>query len=618
MATTPGESAAPRARSLLTRHPRRAARWWHYHQPLAQIYLNQPALLRRSAAVLAAQTGAALAEVSLLVTALSTAGTGWALAGWAAASASHIALDYRLRATFNHTADAATSTLWQRLAEVATSQRGAGHGTAFTLPGAEHVPTHVASVHTAAKHHLPFILTDTVSCLSASMAAAVVVALTHSGLGVVSLVGAACAVAVVGHRALLLRAQRSTHLHHQQQATLVRLWQRMSTAATAEFTRRTGNSTREAAHVHAVARQWQNATRSSDLHRLRSGVLSRSLTAAVMVTTVAAAVSSGSSLVGVPVVFLLALQALSAASRLPDNLLAAAAALPSSQALSTLLRVPPRVAPPSRPRPLPHHAWPVLEVAGVNLRHAGGPNVLTDVQVRVGPGQALALTGAVRAGKTSLLRLLARLDDPTSGTITLAGVNLRELSFATVDAAVVLMPAVAHLEPGSVIDNVRAANPRITEQQALEALRLAGLRLDEALLARTNCTGLSSGQSRQVELARVLVSQAPVVLLDEPSTNLDPAGVQACTQVIDRLRQQGRVVVVATHNLDVLPHCTHRLHLEQGRPSAPPRPAAASNLAACNPALRPLALPVRSSAPHKPAPANNHYRVPGHSVVTRS
>ena len=211
-----------------------------------------------------------------------------------------------------------------------------------------------------------------------------------------------------------------------------------------------------------------------------------------------------------------------------------------------------------RPRPSGRLAVPArldLEACDLDYREAGRA-VLTGASLHVGPGARLAVVGPSGVGKSSLLRLLARLDHPDAGTIRLGGVDLADLDEVDLRRRVAYVPSEPGLVTGYARDVVALGRP-----VAEEGLRLLG-ELGLALSSTERVEGLSRGETARVALARALAGQPDLVILDEPTAGLDPG---ATALVLGALERSGAGVVVATHDPAVARWCEDVLELREGR-----------------------------------------------------
>jgi iron complex transport system ATP-binding protein len=194
----------------------------------------------------------------------------------------------------------------------------------------------------------------------------------------------------------------------------------------------------------------------------------------------------------------------------------------------------------------------------------GGRTVLRDVELAIAPGERMAVVGANGSGKTTLLRALAGLDAPLAGRITWDGQPLPS-GPARVRAIGVLFQD-ENATPFTVAEMVAlglgldAPPDRAQHEQVAEILH----RLDLTALARRRCSELSGGEWQRVALARALVGGARLLLLDEPSSHLDPVHRVKLRLLLDRLRPQVSVVL-ATHDLEQAAACDRVLLLAGGR-----------------------------------------------------
>ena len=212
----------------------------------------------------------------------------------------------------------------------------------------------------------------------------------------------------------------------------------------------------------------------------------------------------------------------------------------------------PEVAEPTQPKALPERGG-ALSLRAVHYAYPGGPAVLAGVDLELPAGSKLVLGGASGAGKSTLFDLLLRHQDPHAGAIRLDGIDLRELSLAELRGEVALVAQDAPLLPGSIADNIRYACPEASDELLFAAARLA--RVDEFARALpqgydtsvgTRGSALSGGQRQRIAIARALLQQPRLLLLDEATAAVDAATEAEIVTAIDQLFA-GRSRVLITH-----------------------------------------------------------------------
>ncbi|HEU4493002.1 MAG TPA: ABC transporter ATP-binding protein, partial [Rubrobacteraceae bacterium] len=197
---------------------------------------------------------------------------------------------------------------------------------------------------------------------------------------------------------------------------------------------------------------------------------------------------------------------------------------------------------------------------------------LSDISFSVGPGEVLALVGPSGAGKSTVVKLLLRFYDPDAGEVRLDGYNLKDLSLRSLRHNVAVLLQETLVFDGTVRENIAYGRLDATEEEILRAARAADAhefieRLPEGYDTMIGQKGrlLSGGQRQRVAIARAMVRDAPVLILDEPTTGLDAASGEKVMAPLRRL-MSGRATIVISHDLSTTAReATEILFLEDGR-----------------------------------------------------
>jgi len=214
----------------------------------------------------------------------------------------------------------------------------------------------------------------------------------------------------------------------------------------------------------------------------------------------------------------------------------------------------------------------MIEVRNLVKEYRGGDaaaiRAVDGVSFAVSPGEMVGLLGGNGAGKTTTMRVIATLLAPTSGTVLVAGRDVRDdpigvrrrLGYVSATTGVP-----DRLTPGEVLDShgrlhgLAAGDRRRRVAELAAALELGGY-LDRP------CGRLSSGQRQRVSLGRALVHDPPVLVLDEPTSALDILGSRDLFGLLERFRSQGRTILVSTHRLhEIERRCDRFLIIDAGR-----------------------------------------------------
>jgi ATP-binding cassette, subfamily B, bacterial len=218
-----------------------------------------------------------------------------------------------------------------------------------------------------------------------------------------------------------------------------------------------------------------------------------------------------------------------------------------------------------------------IEFCSVNFGYAESRIVLRDINLSIAPNQIVGLVGGTGAGKSTLLSLVPRFYDPTAGSVTLDGRNVREITKKSLRAQIAIVLQDTLLFSTTVRENIAYGRPDATAEEIIEAARRA--QADEFIrqmpqgydsLVGERGGHLSVGQRQRIGIARAFLKNAPILLLDEPSSALDPATEAAIMETIKEL-MRGRTTLIATHrlatihNLDQIIVLDHGRIIEQGR-----------------------------------------------------
>ena len=212
-------------------------------------------------------------------------------------------------------------------------------------------------------------------------------------------------------------------------------------------------------------------------------------------------------------------------------------------------------------------------VAFCHVHFAYGKNhpVVHDISFEIAPGTRVGIAGQTGAGKTTLVSLLTRFYDPVAGQVALDGIDLRDYKLSDLrnQFSIVLQEPV--LFSTSISENIAYARPEATEQEIIEAAKAANAHdfitnLPDGYETHVGERGmrLSGGERQRISLARAFLKDAPILILDEPTSSVDLKTEAGIMEAMERL-MRGRTTFIIAHRLSTLESCDIRLELENGR-----------------------------------------------------
>jgi ATP-binding cassette subfamily C protein len=207
----------------------------------------------------------------------------------------------------------------------------------------------------------------------------------------------------------------------------------------------------------------------------------------------------------------------------------------------------------------------------LNFHHVGRVDLLEDFSLTIPGGKVTALIGRSGCGKSTLSKLIASLYVPQSGTIRVGLYNLHDLALDCVRQQIILIPQEAHFWSRSIIENFRLGNPQITFEQIVRACQIAGA--DEFISKLPDSyqtilgefgANISGGQRQRLAIARAIVTDPPILILDESTAGLDPVSE---TEVLHNLlsQRQGKTTILISHRPQVISRADWIVYLEQGQ-----------------------------------------------------
>ncbi len=241
----------------------------------------------------------------------------------------------------------------------------------------------------------------------------------------------------------------------------------------------------------------------------------------------------------------------------------------SAQRICEILDCRPTVADPADPRPLGRPRGGI-DLHNIRFRY-GSREVLRGINLRIAPGEMIGLVGASGSGKSTLANLICRFHDPSSGGITVDGINLREVSLESYRRHLGCVLQEPFLFFGTIAENIAYGRPEATPAEIVAAARAAGahefiLQLPLGYDSRVGERGgrLSGGERQRISIARALLVDPAILILDEATSSVDAETEAVIQRAIDRL-VTGRTTIAIAHRLATLRRADRLVVLDQGR-----------------------------------------------------
>jgi len=218
-----------------------------------------------------------------------------------------------------------------------------------------------------------------------------------------------------------------------------------------------------------------------------------------------------------------------------------------------------------------HDVRGAVELQGVTFGYDPDKPVLHDVNVEIPAGRTVALVGATGAGKSTVIKLLARFYDPTEGSVLVDGHDLRQVTASSLREQLAVVPQEAFLFSGSVMDNIRFARPSADEDEVKRVARIVGVHdfvesLPEGYDTEVQEGGaaLSTGQRQLISFARALLADPRILILDEATSSVDAESERRIERTMEVLFN-GRTSIIVAHRLSTVRYADEILVIEAGR-----------------------------------------------------
>jgi ABC-type cobalamin/Fe3+-siderophores transport system ATPase subunit len=217
------------------------------------------------------------------------------------------------------------------------------------------------------------------------------------------------------------------------------------------------------------------------------------------------------------------------------------------------------------------HSWGAVTFDHVHFNYGGRTGTLTDISFAILPGQRVAIVGPTGAGKTTLVSLIKRFHDAKEGAVLVDGLDVRNLKVRSLREQVSVVLQTPELFSGSIMDNIRYGRLEASVSEVVDAAKAANAhdfieRLPKGYETQLGEGGhqISVGERQRICVARAFLKDAPIVILDEPTSSIDSKTEAVILDALDRL-SVGRTTFVIAHRLSTIRHADVILVMDQGR-----------------------------------------------------
>ncbi len=212
-----------------------------------------------------------------------------------------------------------------------------------------------------------------------------------------------------------------------------------------------------------------------------------------------------------------------------------------------------------------------IEFCNINFSYQNNQQTINNLNFSIKAGQSVALVGHSGGGKSTIMSLLLRFYDPQLGKITLDGYNIADLTLSSLRSNMAVVNQEVMLFDDTVLENIRYGKTSATEQQIINAAKLAEAdefisTLPEKYHTKVGQNGvrLSGGQRQRIAIARAILYNAPILLLDEATSSLDPISEKLIKDALTTL-MKGKTSVIIAHRLSTIMHCDKIIVISEGR-----------------------------------------------------